>query len=143
LLEAPRVLAPRVATGMTGRPPRQCPKISCDSRRDTAAGARAGSRALVRPIHAAQLDKERPALTRELVRPQLTTVTVAPITTTIRGLTTELAVDAANGHGQPSVASCDNVTTIPTRALGPQIGVLLDRQKEALTQAIRATFDLD
>ncbi|MFY9826671.1 MAG: type II toxin-antitoxin system PemK/MazF family toxin, partial [Thermoanaerobaculia bacterium] len=42
----------------------------------------------MRAIHVAQLDKARPVLilTRELVRPHLRTVTVAPITTTIRGL---------------------------------------------------------
>jgi mRNA interferase MazF len=46
----------------------------------------------VRPIHAAELDKARPVvvLTRELVRPHLARVTVAPITTTIRGLSTEV-----------------------------------------------------
>jgi mRNA interferase MazF len=99
----------------------------------------------VRPIHVAQLDKARPVvvLTRELVRPHLTTVTVAPITKTIRGLSTEVEVDTANGLSQPSVVSCDNITTIPARTLGPQIGVLLDRQEPALTEAIRAAFDLD
>lgn len=99
----------------------------------------------MRPIHVAQLDKARPVLilTRELVRPHLTTVTVAPITTTIRGLSTEVPVDAANGLAEPSVVSCDNITTIPTNALGAQIGVLLDRQEPALSDAIRAAFDLD
>ncbi len=40
----------------------------------------------MRPIHLAQLDKTRPVLvlTRELVRPHLSRVTVAPITSTIR-----------------------------------------------------------
>jgi mRNA interferase MazF len=99
----------------------------------------------MRPIHVAQLDKARPVLllTRELVRPHLSTVTVAPITTTIRGLSTEVAVDAANGLAGPSVVSCDNLTTIPTSKLGAQIGVLLDRQEPALSEAIRAAFDLD
>jgi mRNA interferase MazF len=99
----------------------------------------------MRPIHVAQLDKARPVLllTRELVRPHLATVTVAPITTTIRGLSTEVAVDAANGLAGPSVISCDNITTIPTSRLGAQIGVLLDRQEPALSEAIRAAFDLD
>jgi mRNA interferase MazF len=99
----------------------------------------------MRPIHVAQLDKARPVLvlTRELVRPYLTTVTVAPITTTIRGLSTEVRVDAANGLSGPSVVSCDNVTTIPTEALGDQIGVLLDDQEPQLSEAIRAAFDLD
>ncbi|HEY7932192.1 MAG TPA: type II toxin-antitoxin system PemK/MazF family toxin [Solirubrobacteraceae bacterium] len=99
----------------------------------------------MRPIHVAQLDKARPVLvlTRELVRPHLRTVTVAPITTTIRGLSTEVQVDTANGLSSPSVVSCDNVTTIPAQALGEQIGVLLDDQEQQLSEAIRAAFDLD
>lgn len=99
----------------------------------------------MRPIHTAQLDKSRPVLvlTRELVRPHLATVTVAPITTTIRGLSTEVHVDEANGLAGPSVVSCDNVTTIPASELGPQIGMLLDGQEPDLGYAIRAAFDLD
>lgn len=99
----------------------------------------------MRPIHVARLDKARPVLvlTRELVRPHLGTVTIAPITGTIRGLSTEVPVDAANGLEQPSVVSCDHVTTIPVSALGPQIGLLLDRQEPVLSRAIQAVFDLD
>lgn len=99
----------------------------------------------MRPIHVAQLDKSRPVLilTRELVRPHLQTVTVAPITTTIRGLSSEVALGSANGVEGPSVVSCDNITTIPTEALGRQIGVLLDGQEAALSEAIAAAFDLD
>jgi mRNA interferase MazF len=99
----------------------------------------------MRPIHAARLDKTRPVLvlTRELVRPHLNTVTVAPITSTIRGLSSEVAVGAPNGLGQPSVVACDHVTTIPSHALGEQIGLLLDEQEPALSEAIRAAFDLD
>jgi mRNA interferase MazF len=99
----------------------------------------------MRPIHVARLDKARPVLilTRELVRPHLATVTVAMITTTIRGLSTEVTVGAANGLAEPSVVSCDNITTIPTDALGERIGLLLDRQEPALGEAIRAAFDLD
>jgi mRNA interferase MazF len=99
----------------------------------------------MRAIHVAQLDKARPVLilTRELVRPHLRTVTVAPITTTIRGLSSEVAVDSANGLSEPSVVSCDNITTIPRDALGTQIGVLLDSQEQALSEAIVAAFDLD
>jgi mRNA interferase MazF len=99
----------------------------------------------MRPIHVARLDKARPVLvlTRELVRPHLSTVTIAPITTTIRGLSTEVPLDAANGLAGTSIASCDNITTIPKSALGEQIGTLLDRQEPLLTQAIHAAFDLD
>lgn len=99
----------------------------------------------MRPIHVARLDKQRPVLilTRALVRPHLSTVTVAPITTTIRGLSTEVPVDRDNGLDGASVVSCDHVTTISKAAVGPQIGVLLDRQEQSLGDALRAAFDLD
>jgi mRNA interferase MazF len=99
----------------------------------------------VRPIHAAQLDKSRPVLvlTRELVRPHLARVTVAPITTTVRGLSTEVPVGSANGLQTDGVVSCDNIVTVPTTALGRHIGFLLPAQEAALTAAIHAAFDLD
>lgn len=99
----------------------------------------------MRPIHTAQLDKARPVLvlTRELVRPHMTRVTVAPITTTARGLSTEVAVGIANGLDAGCVVSCDNVVTVPASALGRQIGVLLPAQEAGLTEAIHAAFDLD
>jgi mRNA interferase MazF len=99
----------------------------------------------VRPIHTAHLDQARPVLvlTRELVRPHMSRVTVAPITTTIRGLSTEIPVGPGNGLDHACVVSCDNIVTVPKNALGPQIGYLLPAQEAALTQAIHAAFDLD
>ena len=99
----------------------------------------------MRPIHLAQLDKTRPVLvlTRELVRPHLARVTVAPITSTIRGLSTELPVGPDNGLDHPCVVSCDNVVTVPRTALGRQIGRLLPEQEVALNAALHAAFDLD
>ena len=99
----------------------------------------------MRPIHAAQLDKARPVLilTRELVRPYLTSVTVAPITTTVRGLSTEVTLGPANGLDHECVVSCDSIVTIPKAALGHQIGYLLPAQEAALTAAIQAAFGLD
>jgi mRNA interferase MazF len=99
----------------------------------------------MRPIHVARLDKSRPVLilTRELVRPHMNTVTVAPITTTIRGLSTEVPLGTANGLEERCVVACDHVTTIPVAALRQQIGRLLDEQEADLTAAIHAAFDLD
>lgn len=99
----------------------------------------------MRPIHVARLDKSRPVLvlTRELVRPHMNTVTVAPITTTIRGLSTEVPLGTANGLDERCVIACDHVTTIPVAALGRQIGRLLDEQEADLTDAVHAAFDLD
>lgn len=99
----------------------------------------------MRAIHIAELDKARSVLvlTRELVRPYMRRVTVAPITTNARGLSTELRIGSANGLDQECVVSCDNIVTIPAAALGNQIGVLLPAQEDALTVAIHAAFDLD
>jgi mRNA interferase MazF len=99
----------------------------------------------MRPIHRARLDKSRPVLilTREAVRPHLTTVTVAPITTRIRGLSTEVPVGNANGLHERSVVACDHITTVPVAVIGEQIGRLLESQEADLAQAIRSAFDLD
>src|SRR3954464_2673838 len=99
----------------------------------------------MRPIHIATLDKPRPVLilTRELVRPHLTRVTIAPITSTVRGLSTEVPVGPDNGLDHPSVVSCDNIVTVPKSALGRQIGRLWPEQEVALTAAVHAAFDLE
>lgn len=99
----------------------------------------------MRPIHLARLDKSRPVvlLTREAVRPHLSRVTVAPITSTVRGLSTEVPVGEANGLDHTSVISCDNVQTILVTDVGRHLGYLLESQEEQLSEAIRAAFDLD
>ena len=99
----------------------------------------------MRPIHSTRLDTTRPVLilTRDLVRPHLSRVTVTPITSTLRGLSTEVPVGPANGLDHDSVVSCDNVVTVPASALGRQLGFLLTEQETALAQAIRVAFDLD
>lgn len=99
----------------------------------------------MRPIHTAELDRQRPVLvlTRELVRPHLRRVTVAPITNTVRGLSTEVPVGVANGLQSDGVVSCDNIVTVPTAALGHQIGRLLPDQEPVLSAAIQAAFDLE
>jgi mRNA interferase MazF len=87
----------------------------------------------------------RPAvvLTREIVRPHLQRITVAPVTSTIRGLSTEVPVGALNGLHQDSVVSCDNITTIDVSNVGEHIGYLLPDQEAALTEAIRIAYDLE
>jgi mRNA interferase MazF len=70
-------------------------------------------------------------------------VTVAPITSTIRGLSTEVPLGRANGLHRSCVISCDNIVTVPASALGRQIGYLLPGQEAALATAIHAALDLD
>lgn len=99
----------------------------------------------MRPIHLARLDRTRPVLvlTRALAIPHLTWVTVAPITSRIRGIGVEVPVGPQNGIDHQAVVNLDNVATIPVADLGRQIGRLLPEQEGALTEAIRAAFHLD
>ncbi len=100
---------------------------------------------MTRPIHVVALDKNRPALilTRAGVRPYLSRVTIAPITSVLRGLSTEVPLDPQrNGVRVPSVVSCDNIVTVPVSALGRPIGQLHPDQEEELAAAIAAAFDL-
>ncbi|WP_136709256.1 type II toxin-antitoxin system PemK/MazF family toxin [Agromyces sp. H66] len=99
----------------------------------------------MRTIALVQLDKRRPALilTRQSKLHLLTWVTVAPITSTVRGITTEVSVGPRNGVDHESVISCDNITTVRRSAVGDTIGLLFDDQEQALARAISDAFDLD
>jgi mRNA interferase MazF len=98
----------------------------------------------MRDIYVAHLDKSRPVvvLTREPVRAAMRRVTVAPITSTAKGLSTEVPVGPGNGLDEPCVISCDNIITIDKRALGRHIGFLFERQEADLTAAIVNAFAL-
>ena len=74
----------------------------------------------MRPIASVQLDKRRPALilTRQSKLHLLEWVTVAPITGTARGITSEVPVGPRNGLDHDSVVSCDNITTVRRSAVG-------------------------
>ena len=98
----------------------------------------------MRTIALVELDKRRPALilTRQSALPFLSWVTVAPITSTIRGLTSEVGVGVRNGLDHDSVVSCDNVTTVRRDALGDTIGLFFDDQEPALARAVSDAFDL-
>lgn len=99
----------------------------------------------MRTIASIQLDKLRPALilTRASRLPLLTWLTVAPITSTVRGLTSEVPVGPRNGLDHDSVVSCDNLTTVRKSAVGDTIGLLFDDQESALARAISDAFELD
>jgi mRNA interferase MazF len=99
----------------------------------------------MRPIHLVALDKTRPAvvLTREPVRDHARRVTVAPITSRVRGLSTEVDVGAMNGLDSPSVISIDTIMTVDRAQVGRLVGWLLPHQEHALASAISTAFDLE
>ncbi len=99
----------------------------------------------MREICLARLDTTRPVvvLTRRAARAAMTKVTVAPITTTIKGLSSEVRVGAGNGLALESVISVDNVVTIPAALLGRAVGFLNATQEAELARAVVLAFDLD
>lgn len=98
----------------------------------------------MRPIHWATLDKRRPVLvlTRALMVGQMSTVTVAPITTTVHGIATELLVGRRNALDRESAVKCDQIVSIAVDRLHERCGLLLEDQELALHDAIQAAFDL-
>lgn len=99
----------------------------------------------MRPIHLVELDKIRPALvlTRESTRTLIGRVTIAPITSRVWGLPSEVTVGPRNGLDLASVISLDNVRTVRRARIGRQIGFLLDEQEADLARALAYAFDLD
>lgn len=96
-------------------------------------------------IWLAQLDKLRPVLvlTREEVRSVRRLVTVAPITSTVRGLRSEVIVGQRNGLDHESAANLDSITTVPREVLVRPVGALLEDQEHDLTRAFHEAFDLE
>lgn len=99
----------------------------------------------MREIRLAHMDKTRPVLvlTREVARPFMSKVTVAPITTTIKGLKSEVLVGVTNGLHQQCAVSIDNVMTISATKLGRLVGHLSYAQESDLARAVVEGYDLD
>lgn len=99
----------------------------------------------MREICLVRLDKTRPALvlTRDAARGAMTKVTVAPITTTVRGLSSEVRVGPENGLDHPCAVALDNVVTVPKELLGRTIGFLTSEQEVMLARAVVLAYDLE
>ena len=99
----------------------------------------------MREICLVRLDKTRPALvlTREAARGAMTKVTVAPITTTIKGLSSEVRVGPDNGLDHDCAVALDNVVTVPAELLGRTVGYLKAEQEAELARAVVLAYDLE
>ena len=71
-------------------------------------------------------DKERPVLvlTRSSAIPYLSRATVAPITSTIRGVPSEVVLGPEDGMKQPCAVNLHNVMTVSQANLGRRVGEL-------------------
>jgi mRNA interferase MazF len=71
-------------------------------------------------------DKQRPVLilTRPAALEYLSSVTIAPITSTMRGVPTEVEIGPDQGMKQPCVVNLHNVVTVAREGLGRRLGQL-------------------
>lgn len=74
----------------------------------------------VRLYQFARPDKRRPVvvLTRDSAIAYLSSVTVAPITSTIRGVPSEVVLDEKDGMKAPCAVNLHNAVTVSQRHLG-------------------------
>jgi len=90
-------------------------------------------------------DKRRPVLvlTRASVIPFLDTVTVAPITSTHRGLPSEVPVGPEEGLKVASVVNLDHVQTVPRSRLHQYVGRLSAQKMAAVCEALAVALGCD
>ncbi len=90
-------------------------------------------------------DKKRPVLvlTRDSAIVVLSSVTVAPITSTIRSIPTEVVLTADDGMPNTCAANFDNLQTVPKSNLGDRITRLSARRMREAAEAISFALGLD
>ena len=89
-------------------------------------------------------DKNRPVLilTRNSVLEYLGEVTIAPITTTIRDIPSEVFLSTTDGMPQDCVVNCDHLQTVSKGKLGSLITTLPRVRMLEVGQAIRFALDI-
>ena len=87
-------------------------------------------------------DRRRPVLvlTRDEVANRLSTVAVAPVTSTIRGIRSEVRVGVAEGLKHDSVVNLDLVQTVPRADLHRWIGRLGSGRMFEVCRALNVAF---
>lgn len=90
-------------------------------------------------------DKERPVvvLTRSSALRYLTYVTIAPITSTIRDIPTEVVLDEADGMKRRCAINLDHVITVPRARLGRRVATVPAAKLADVAHAIVFALELD
>lgn len=91
----------------------------------------------------AELDKTRPVIvmTRNPMSRFLNGVIVAPVTSTVRGVSTEVRVGAEDGVRHPSVANLDNTQLVARDRFRRQVGRVQPATMAALCKALSVAVD--
>lgn len=91
----------------------------------------------------ADLDKVRPVviLTRARVAGKLTRVLVAPITSVVRSIPTEVPIGSAEGVKDGSVANLDNIQLVPVDRMLRRAGRIAPDRWKDFCAAMHAVMD--
>lgn len=112
-----------------------------------AGGGLAGgiARGDIRLCQFAPPDKKRPVvvLTRDSAVSYLSTVTVAPLTSTIRGVPSEVALDENDGVKTPCAVNLHNAVTISQRRLGRRVARLSSVRMSEICAALSFSLGCD
>jgi len=96
------------------------------------------ARGEVRLCHFGSPDKTRPAviMTRDTSIGLLAAVTVAPITSTIRGVPSEVVLNEADGMKRPCAVNLHNLVTIKKQFLGARVAMLSPERVSEICMAL-------
>ena len=89
-------------------------------------------------------DKKRPVLvlTRDSILRYLGEVTVAPITTTVREIPSEVFLSKHDGMRRDCAINCDHIQTVSKGKIGALITQLSRTQMNAVTKAVGFALNL-
>jgi len=90
-------------------------------------------------------DKLRPVvvLTRDNLIPHLSKVTVAPVTSTLRGAPSEVPLNEDDGMKGPCAVNLHNTSTVPRQRLGKRVAQLSSRRMNEICTALRFSVGCD
>ena len=103
------------------------------------------ARGEVRLYQFATPDKKRPVvvLTRDSAIRYLSMVTVAPITSAIRGVPSEVVLNEDDGMKAPCVVNLHNAVTVSQNRLGKRVAQLSSRRMAEICAALRFSLGCD
>jgi mRNA interferase MazF len=82
-------------------------------------------------------------LTRDSAVPYLSTVTVAPITSTIRGVPSEVILNEEDGMKAPCAVNLHNAITVSQNRLGKRVAQLSSIRMQEICGALRFSVGCD
>lgn len=99
----------------------------------------------VRWYRFAQPDKRRPVvvLTRDSAIPYLAELTIAPVTSTVRDIPSEVALDEEDGMPRACAINLDHLQTVAKGKIEGRIAALSSARMEALHRALLFALDFE